>query len=432
MLELGSRQVQRQTMVPALVQSLRCLQLPWVELKQELQHLWESNPYVDLVVPKEEINFMADGTASTEKRTRWEENLVGHESLEDYLLHQVPELDAKEKEIFSFLVAQLDERGYLRESMEVLSQQGSWNIEALESVWHILRSLEPKGIGAKDLIDCWLMQIPEAQMFLRQFLILNGEDLLKRRYDRIVKRMHWDRQQLTQILHYLRGLTAVPLKNWQEDESLICVPDFYFFQDAVGNWDVRLASDSYALRWGDAYKDWLAQPKQHKASDKDDLVYFRSQRQLAQQWMQALSLRAASMRRIGEYILKKQRLFFDEEEHPLLPLLQKDAAEELELNPATLSRALQGKYASMPWKIWPLSHFFPRAWGKDRVKIALPQIRQKICEWVAAEDKDHPLSDEELARKLQREMQWPIPRRTVEKYRKQWGIASSRDRKYGL
>jgi RNA polymerase sigma-54 factor len=80
----------------------------------------------------------------------------------------------------------------------------------------------------------------------------------------------------------------------------------------------------------------------------------------------------------------------------------------------------------------PLGDFFPRAWAKDNVKISIPQVRQKISEWMAKEDKDHPLSDEDIAQKLQEEMHWAIPRRTVEKYRRQWGIASSRDRKYGL
>jgi RNA polymerase sigma-54 factor len=417
-------------MAPALLQSLHCLQLPWAELKQELQHLWETNPCIELIMPKDDRRFVSQGVEPSREGDRWEERLVSRESLEDYLVRQVPELGAKEKEIFFFLVSHLDERGYLKVSTETLSQQSPWSIEALESARRMLCSLEPKGIGAYDVVECWLAQIPEEQTSLRQFLTRNKEDFLAKRYYRIIKRMHWNRQQLTQVLGYLRGLVTSPLKSWQEDDHQVRIPDLYFYQDMTKNWNVHLASESYALTWSDAYKEWLVSSRSDKS--KNISADFCSQRTVAKRWMRALSLRTTTMHRIGQFILTKQRLFFDREEHPLMSLLQKDAAVELKMNPATLSRALQGKYASVPWGILPLSDFFPRAWAKGGIEISVPQIRQKISEWMAEEDKDHPLSDEDLAQKLQREMHWAISRRTVEKYRKQWGIASSRDRKYGL
>ncbi|MDR2419905.1 MAG: hypothetical protein LBD40_01095 [Puniceicoccales bacterium] len=429
-LKLQTRQYQQTVMAPALLQSLHCLQLPWAELKQELQHLWETNPCVELVMPKNDREFVIPGAESSREGDRWEERLISRESLEDYLVSQVPELDTEEREIFFFLISHLDERGYLKISTETLSQQSSWSVEALESTRHVLCSLEPKGIAAHDVVECWLAQIPEEQISLRQFLTRNKNDLLAKCYSRIVKRMHWNRQQLAQILGYLRGLAASPLKSWQENDQQVRIPDLYFYQDAMKNWNVHLASESYALIWSDAYKEWLTNSRNGKG--KNISADFRSQRTIAKRWMRSLSLRTTTMHRIGQFILDKQCLFFEREEHPLLSLLQKDAAAELQINPATLSRALQGKYASVPWGLMPLGDFFPRAWAKDDVKVSVPQIRQKISEWVADEDKDRPLSDEDLAQKLRREMHWDIPRRTVEKYRKQWGIASSRDRKYGL
>jgi RNA polymerase sigma-54 factor len=429
-LKLQTRQSQQAIMTPALLQSLHCLQLPWEELKQELQHLWETNPCIELVMPKNDREFVIPGAESSREGDRWEERLVSRESLEDYLVNQIPELDAAGKEIFFFLVSHLDERGYLKISTETLSQQSPWSIKALESTRRVLCSLEPKGIGACDVVECWLAQIPEEQTSLRQFLIRNKNDLLAKRYSRIVKRMHWNRQQLAQILGYLRGLAASPLKSWQENDQQVRIPDLYFYLDAMKHWNVHLASESYALIWSDAYKEWLVNSRRDKG--KNISADFRSQRMIAKRWMRSLSLRTTTMHRIGQFILDKQRLFFVREEHPLMSLLQKDAAVELQINPATLSRALQGKYASVPWGLVSLGDFFPRAWAKDNVKVSIPQIRQKISEWMAEEDKDHPLSDEDLARKLRSEMHWAIPRRTLEKYSRQWGIASSRDRKYGL
>jgi RNA polymerase sigma-54 factor len=220
------------------------------------------------------------------------------------------------------------------------------------------------------------------------------------------------------------------LNRWHESESPIYVPDLYFFREAKGQWCVRLASESYALRWSDAYKNWLCQSKSQRNTETGG--YFLSQGQMAKQWMRALASREALLHRIGRFILDKQCMFFKKEDHPLMPLLQKSAAGELGINPATLSRALREKYASVPWRVMPLSDFFPRAREKDRVRVAIPQVRQKICEWIAEENKNCPLSDENLSRRLREEMHWNIPRRTVESYRRRWNIASSRDRKYGL
>ncbi|MDR2377724.1 MAG: hypothetical protein LBD54_03160 [Puniceicoccales bacterium] len=429
-LRSGQIQTQRQVLLPALLHSLHYLQLPWPELEPELRRLWESNPCVDLIISPRRAGDVGYEAASEGREGRWEENLAGRESLENYLAHQVPELGEEEKKIFSFLVSHLDERGYLKESMEELARGSPWTAKALEPVREILCSLEPKGIGAQDTVDCWLAQVAEGQAPLREFLVLNREDLLAKRYGRILRRMHWDRRQLAQALRGLRGLATAPLKTWSEDEALRRVPDIYFSKDEAGNWRLRLASEAYTLRWSEGYKDWLADEGQR--GDRAASAYFRTQRQLARRWMHALAQRTATLRRIGESILEKQRPFFEEEDHPLQAWPQKEAAEELGLNPATLCRALRGKYAALPWGTLALVDFFPGAWRGGNSDIPLPQIRRQLQEWIAAEDREKPLSDGALAEKFREELGWPIPRRTVEAHRRRWGIAPSNDRRYGL
>ncbi|MDR0728382.1 MAG: hypothetical protein LBF21_02100 [Puniceicoccales bacterium] len=429
-LRSGQLQTQRRVLLPALIPSLHQLQSPWPELELELRQFWESNPCVDLVVSPGEAGDMDCGAASAGGGGNWAEQLAGRESLENHLARQVPELGEEEKKIFSFLVSHLDERGYLRESTEELARASPWTAEALESVREILCSLEPKGIGARDTVDCWLAQVAGERAPLREFLRLNREDLLAKRYGRILRRMHWDRRQLAQALRGLRGLATAPLKTWSEDGALRRVPDLYFSSDEAGNWQLRLASEAYTLRWSEGYKDWLADKE--RRSDRTAMAYFRTQRQLAQRWMHALSRRTATLRRIGESILEKQRPFFEEEDHPLQAWPQKEAAGELGLNPATLCRALRGKYAALPWGTRALVDFFPGSWRGGNSKIPLPQIRRQLREWIAAEDREKPLSDGALAEKFREELGWPIPRRTVEAHRRRWGIAPSNDRRYGL
>ncbi|MDR3143342.1 MAG: hypothetical protein LBT57_00585 [Puniceicoccales bacterium] len=432
MLELrsGQIQIQRQVMVPALVHSLHYLQLPWPELELELRQLWESNPCIDLIVSPREEGEMGCRAAPATREGRWEENLAAQESLENHLARQVPELGEEEKKIFSFLISHLDERGYLKGSTEELARASPWTAENLESVREILCSLEPKGIGARDIVDCWLAQMAKERAPLREFLLLNRDDLLAKRYGRILRRMHWDRRQLAHALQGLRSLATAPLRTWQENEAVLRMPDLYFSKDGTGNWNLHLASESYTLRWSEGYKDWLADEEQR--SDRRAMAYFRTQRQLAKRWMHALSRRTATLRRIGEFILKEQRPFFEEEDHPLRACSQKDAAGELGLNPATLCRALRDKYAALPWGTLALVDFFPGSWRGSGSDIPIPQIRQKLDEWIAEEDKEDPLSDRVLAKRFREEMGWPIPRRTVEAYRRRWGIASANDRRYGL
>ena len=80
-------------------------------------------------------------------------------------------------------------------------------------------------------------------------------------------------------------------------------------------------------------------------------------------------------------------------------------------------------------KIFPLKSFFTGGASKaDGTVEARGSVIQRIKELIASEDKENPLSDIDIVKKLA-ESSIKISRRTVTKYREAESIASSRQRR---
>ena len=132
---------------------------------------------------------------------------------------------------------------------------------------------------------------------------------------------------------------------------------------------------------------------------------------------------------VAELVFREQRGFLDHGPGRLVPLSMTAVAEELELAVSTISRAVGGKHVETPRGVFPLRYFFQTAVGKGEVR-SRDDARERVRAIVAAESPSAPLSDDEIAAELQR-AGLEVARRTIAKYRRELGIASSyRRRQY--
>src|SRR5206468_1478208 len=157
--------------------------------------------------------------------------------------------------------------------------------------------------------------------------------------------------------------------------------------------------------------------------------YIKRKIQAAQWLMEAIEQRRGTLEKVTRAIIKHQRAFLDKGPEHIEPLKMQQIADQVHVHVTTVSRAVDDKWVQTPRGIFPLKRFFGggthTATGEE---VAWETIKNKLLEIIANEDKNEPLSDEDLVTKLS-EAGYPVARRTVTKYRKMLKIASSRQRK---
>ena len=129
-------------------------------------------------------------------------------------------------------------------------------------------------------------------------------------------------------------------------------------------------------------------------------------------------------------MLQLQHQFFvDVDEASLRPMILRDVAEKTGLDPSTISRVSNSKYAQTRWGTFPLRHFFSDSYVTENgEQLSTRQIKAALRDIVEGEDQKHPLSDDVIKEELAKRG-FPIARRTVAKYREQLGIPIARLRR---
>jgi RNA polymerase sigma-54 factor len=129
------------------------------------------------------------------------------------------------------------------------------------------------------------------------------------------------------------------------------------------------------------------------------------------------------------YILEKQKLFFDTAGKQLVPMYERELAESIGRDISTISRTVRGKYVQTDFGIFELKHFFSNSMksqaGED---VSTKEIKAKMQSIIERENPMNPYTDDELESELKK-AGYNISRRTVAKYREAMKIPKARLRR---
>jgi RNA polymerase sigma-54 factor len=435
-------QIQSQRLSPSMLRSLNVLQLSAEELHRLVAAEIQRNPFLD-IADAAPYTFSANGNEGNiinvsthgisneeESNLNFLENISAEDSPEDYLLAQVPDLEEATKATLKVLINSLDDCGFLPE--DVAQQLGISfpnnkeksdlpldHPQQNEEAYMILRSLSPKGIGARNLQDCLQSQIPENTP-LHDLVVHHFDDLEHCRFAKLQRKLCKTAAELRTLLAPLKLLNFAPLKTITPYTHPEIVPEIVF-QKVDGHWTYEIRGTP-EIRMNDLYKKLASHPLK-----REDLKFFTTNKQQAQFWVKILHRRRETLQKIAEYILKFQNDFLENGSNFLRPQSQKQAAELLGINSATLSRAIKNKYAQIPHQMVPLNFFFSH--GNHGSLIAQNALRENIKNIIKNEHKNAPLSDEKIAQMLKSKGVW-ITRRTVAKYRALLAIPPANARRY--
>jgi RNA polymerase sigma-54 factor len=357
------------------------------------------------------------------------------ESLNDYLLHQLAEMDIDDRveQIAERIISTLDARdgGYLRTPLADLLPAGhsSEDLALAETALKLVQSLEPTGIAARSLSECLLMQIkPSFPHFEEMQTLIEShlEDLAENRLPQIAKRTGYSIELIQTVRDELHVLNPKPGAAFMETYVPNVTPDIILEQDDSGDYRVRLDDDRVpTLYISEYYRKRLQDP----TSTAEEREFIKGKINSAQWLIDSIEQRRSTLTKVAEAIVHHQKKFLDEGPEAIEPLKMQQIADKVGVHVTTVSRAVDDKWIQTPRGILPLKRFFVGGTQtEDGEDVAWDTIRLKLQELIDKEDKSDPHSDEKLVDELKK-AGMTVARRTVTKYRKRMGIPSSRQRR---
>ncbi|MEM7305739.1 MAG: RNA polymerase factor sigma-54 [Planctomycetota bacterium] len=466
------RMEQRLVQSPQMIQAMQILQLSSLDLQERIEQELMENPFLEEVEPEREesstdgpqeaaaddadasgVETMLDELERYERdfgdgtRTRVASGEEGDKKLEamqntpatyhslgDALLEQIAliDFDDRERELAEYLIYSLDHRGYLVEPLEDVAEACPVEnvlIEELEFCLESLRAATHPALGAPDLRSCLLLQLDAHHIeapLVRALIQDHLEDITVNRLPRIARATGHSIEDIKLGIDTIRGLDPIPGREYGDPGAAVIHPDVVV-EESEGEYDVRLTRQRVPdLTISPSYKKLLRQ-----AAEGDGVQEWVKKRLEAARWfIDAVHQRQNTLLKISREIFQRQRGFLDHGVKALKPLRMQEVADVVGVHISTVSRAVSGKHAQTPRGILPLKYFFTGGTAKASGEMtSQASIKQRIQELVDQEDSEHPLSDEEIAKRLKADDGISIARRTVTKYRKALAIPSSSQRR---
>ncbi len=446
-------------MNPRLYQAMDLLHMPLLQLEQHLKQELTANPFLEMEEPVEELEPEAEAEApeadGEDEETDWEEILLNgfdsgyragasyeerefqervpstHITLWDYLETQLRHSHAfseAETAVGLEIIGNIDEDGFLTCPLEEIAAVTSTPVEDVEVVLRKVQDFDPTGVAARDLRECLLLQMAErhgAENLAYRIVADHFEDLSNHKWNDVAKALGITPREVQDATDVVATLDPKPARQFSELTGNYVVPDL-IIDKIEGEYQVFLNDGNLPrLRISPAYMQ-LVRDKAFKGSAKE----FVSSKLNSANWMvQAIEQRRQTMIKTMSYILERQRDFFDKGVQHLRPLTLKEVADAIGMHESTVSRVTNEKFCQTPRGVFRLKYFFSSGLSRDDGEdVSARGIKVRIQELVAAENPKKPLTDQKIVELLRKEGT-QIARRTVQKYRDQLGILSSRFRK---
>jgi RNA polymerase sigma-54 factor len=298
-----------------------------------------------------------------------------------------------------------------------------------EQLLGVIQKLDPPGIGARDLRECLLLQLREAKDVDPLTLRLVDEafpDLIAHRWNELAKRFAVEPAKVQQAADSLARFDPKPGLKYADRSDAYVIPDL-IVEKIDGAYRVFLNDTGVPrLRLSRSYQE-IARDKKKLTQENREFI---AQRMNSANWMiQAIEQRRQTMLKVMNFIVDRQRDFFEKGVEFLKPLTLREVAEVINMHESTVSRVTNEKFVQTPRGVLPLKFFFSSALATSSGEDASARsIRAKLQKMVGEEEPKKPLTDQQIVHLFQ-EQGIQIARRTVAKYRDQLGILPARMRK---
>lgn len=450
-LNLTLSQEQKLIMTQEMQLSVKLLQMSSLELKEHIENEVMENPVLEYA---EEDKEAIDNSNSTLKYNEFVKYLnkdktyhnnydraedeispfyfvSEKKSLRQFLKEQIGELSVKDyyRIICNNIIDNLDEKGYLDiETNEIarnINVEEKYVVKALK----IIQSLDPAGIGARNLKECLKLQLKRKNISdVNLYTIIDNhiEDIAENKYNKIAKAFNIDLKKAQEYGDAIKSLEPKPSSGFYNgDEIKFIVPDAYI-RDIDGKLEIVMNEDiAPNLKINNIYSDIL-----NNSVDVEAVEYVKQKLNNAVFLIKSIHYRKSTIYKVLEKIVEFQKDYFRIGENCLKPMTLKDISESLNIHESTVSRAIKDKFINVNMGTIKIKDLFTTGISsKESIgDVSTHLIKKQIKELIDSEDKAHPLSDQTISEELNKEGM-NISRRTVAKYREEIGVKASSKRK---
>ncbi len=365
-----------------------------------------------------------------------ENQSVEGDTLSEHLIWQLQNSQFTETDqiIAIAIIDAINDDGYLTESIEdifdSLKEELEIELDEAVAVLHRVQRFDPVGIAARDLRECLLLQLEPFDPLTPGLadvttIIQHHLDLLGAHdYARLQKKIRRNEEQLHELILFIQALNPKPGASISKNNAQYVIPDI-FVRKLNGNWKVSLNPEaSHNIRINSIYENHLKSAGRGKNTS-----YLRNSLQEARWFLKSLQSRSDTLQRVGDAIVRRQRLFLDYGEEGMKPMVLRDIAEELEMHESTISRVTTNKYMHTPRGVFEFKFFFSSHVGTaDGGECSATAIRSMVKKLIESENPKKPMSDNKISSLLVKEG-INVARRTVAKYRESMLIPPSNERK---
>ena len=468
---------QKLVMTPQLRQAIKLLQLGRLELSDTLRAEMEQNPMLEEVAPLQEEGGHPEALSATEEQLDTETLVtgqvngdgpagIGEVNWDDYannfdadfsFAQEIPpadapsqfdfisatpglmahlqwqlthlQLDDLDRRLTEFIIGNLDGHGFLELSIaEICTECACSEVEA-EGALRLVQSLDPAGVGARDLQESLLLQLDrlEEEDTLAVRIVEEHMGLLEsRNYVQLARELGVNQQRVLEAIACIQQLNPYPGNEYSNEQINYVIPDVYVIK-VDNDFVIQLNDDDLPnLRLSEEY---LVLLKEKQILNTQSRTFLLENKRNAEWIIKSVEQRQRTIYKVVESLLKFQRDFFEQGPLAMKPLVLRDVAEDIGMHESTISRVTSNKYVHTPQGIYELKFFFNAAiTNTDGNAVGAEAIKTRIRQLVLGEDPVKPLSDNRLSELLAIE-DMQVARRTVAKYREQMKILPVKHRR---
>lgn len=438
---------------PQILQRIEVLQLHNLDLAQMVEQELEQNEALERAdeEPAEETEQTADEDSAyddlyPDDADNWtkpspdavssqdvmEATAEARVTLADHLVEQLAlvELDERMAAVVGAIVESIDDRGWLSQPLDELNValDPPVRAEELERGLEIVQSLDPRGVGARDVAECLALQLDEDHPdyeLLATLVADHIDDIAHNRIPKIVRETGADTPTVLAAIDEIRHLDPIPGRSYGDTEVPHVRPDVVV-RKVGDDFEIALENDWVPdLTISRAYLDMASNRELDPALRK----HIRGKIDGARSLIDAIEQRKNTLSRVTNELVTRQSEFFERGKSALRPLKMQEIADVLGVHVSTVSRAINGKFIQTDRGIVAMRDLFTGEVAGGDGETSRASVEELVRKIVDAEDKSKPLSDEAIVKILDEQHGLEVARRTVTKYRKKLGIGSSRDRR---
>lgn len=426
--KLSTKIRQKQSIIPKQILQSSFLELGLDDIEKELENEIQKNPVLieKNIEDFKDKDYESYGLDNQQNYDLFLSNLPEDKNVIDNLISQIDqsELDKLSKEIAQQIILNVDNSGFLDSELELIADSTDSSMEDVESILEFVKTLNPKGVGCKNLQEYLILQMNQEEKIALKIISNHFDEFLNQEFLDIKSSLSCSDTDFDNALSIISSKNFAPIVDFNVENQQINPDVILRMKDE--KW-IILINDRHLNRY--KISNEYLNAAMNAETPKEEKKFIDDHISSAQNLLDTILFRSDTLRKVVNEIIHIQHDYLSEKQQHPNPLKLEDIAKKIDMDISSISRAVKNKYIDSPLGTLSLKSFFTSKIIKKSGKIVgAEELKTAIKNIVESEDKNQPLSDLEIVQLLDAK-DFSIARRTVAKYRESMNILNTKKRK---